>query len=279
MPRAVVIGSPIGHSSSPLLHTAGYRALGLDTWSYGRAEVTAPEVGDFVAASDHELRGISVTMPCKEAALACSTTRSSLADEVGAANTLVRTAKGWHADNTDVAGVVQALRGAGYRASTEAVVLGSGATARSVVAALSQLEVQEVTFVVRAAAREETLALAERRGLTVHVVREDVDAAPAVVARGSLVVSTTPAHAADALAERLGREPRMPDAETGKTFFLDVVYADWPTAAAKVMAQRGATIVSGLDMLVHQAAAQFELFTGHDAPIADMLQAAAAAVE
>lgn len=141
MPRAVVIGSPIAHSLSPLIHEAAYRSVGLDTWSYGRAEVSAAEVPGFLDSADADVRGVSVTMPCKEAALASATTRTALAEDVGAANTLVRAGDGWHADNTDVVGVVEALRAAGFGAGSAAVVLGSGATARSVVAALSELGV------------------------------------------------------------------------------------------------------------------------------------------
>ena len=85
-------------------------------------------------------------------------------------------------------------------------------------------------------------------------------------------------HAA-ALAARVVDAPSLRIGAAGGPFVLDVVYADWPTAFARTMSARGATVVSGLDMLVHQAAAQFELFTGHTAPIADMMEAGRAAVK
>lgn len=278
MPRALVIGSPIGHSLSPLIHTAGYRAAGLDDWSYDRAEVTATEVPAFLASLSDDVRGVSVTMPCKEAALAFAAQASALAAEAGAANTLVRRGDSWHAENTDVAGVVGALRGAGFASSESAVVLGSGATARSVVLALAELGVGHVTFIVRRDARAETLDVACRRGFAVVVMREDDDRVPQTLAAASLILSTSPAHAADAVARRVTEADVAPTGNA-EAFVLDVVYANWPTTLATVMEQRGARVVNGLDMLVHQAAAQFELFTGIRAPIADMMRAANDAVE
>lgn len=279
MPRALVIGSPISHSLSPTLHEAGYRAAGLDGWSYGRAEVVAAEVPAFLAGLDDDIVGLSVTMPCKEAALAVADECSALARDVGAANTLVRRAGGWYADNTDVHGVVEALRDAGCESTHGAVVIGSGATARSVVAALARLGVREVMFVVRAQARPETLALARSFDMRTSVVREDDEDTARIVGTSLLVVQTTPAGAADALAARLVNAPSLRIGAAGGPFVLDVVYADWPTRFAQVMTTRGAAVVSGLDMLVHQAAAQFELFTGHGAPIADMMEAGRAAVK
>lgn len=279
MPRALVVGSPIDHSLSPTLHEAGYRAAGLDDWSYARAEVVADEVRAFVARLDDDAVGLSVTMPCKEAALAVADEASALAGDVGAANTLVRREGGWFADNTDVHGVVEALRAAGCAGGRGAVVIGSGATARSVVAALSRLGVREVTFVVRAQARPETLALARSLGMSTRVVREDDEDAAWAVGMALLVVQTSPAGGADALAARVVDAPSLRIGAAGGPFVLDVVYADWPTAFARTMSACGATVVSGLDMLVHQAAAQFELFTGHTAPIADMMEAGRAAVK
>ena len=186
---------------------------------------------------------------------------------------------GWFADNTDVHGVVEALRAAGCAGGRGAVVIGSGATARSVVAALSRLGVREVTFVVRAQARPETLALARSLGMSTRVVREDDEDAAWAVGMALLVVQTSPAGGADALAARVVDAPSLRIGAAGGPFVLDVVYADWPTAFARTMSARGATVVSGLDMLVHQAAAQFELFTGHTAPIADMMEAGRAAVK
>lgn len=264
MPRALVIGSPIEHSLSPVLHQAGYAAAGLDQWRYARAEVTAATFEQFMTDLPNDVAGISVTMPCKEPALAWAAHTSALAREVGAANTLYRAADGWHADNTDVAGIVQALLGAGLESGHECVILGSGATARSAVAAVAQLGVQRVTFGVRNEARAETVALAQVYDMHVDVVPL-VQAAQRIAAT-DLVVSTLPSHGADAVAQDLAR--LRPD--LAQVVVFDVVYDNWPTVLAGTASGLGAGVVSGLEMLIEQAAVQFELFTGVAAPIADM---------
>jgi len=157
--RAAVLGSPIAHSLSPALHTAAYAALGLDGWAYTAHEVGEDQLAGFVAGLGPEWAGLSLTMPLKEAAFAVAQEVSPLAREVGAVNTLVRLPDGaWSADNTDVEGLARALQEGGARdalvASGHALVLGSGATARSAVAALAELGAARVTFAVRAAARQ-----------------------------------------------------------------------------------------------------------------------------
>src|ERR1700754_3252868 len=107
--KAAVLGSPIAHSRSPQLHLAAYRALGLDDCTYDRIECTADELRTVVGGFGPEWVGVSVTMPGKFAALRFADERSSRAELVGAANTLVRTSTGWRADNTDVDGVTGAL--------------------------------------------------------------------------------------------------------------------------------------------------------------------------
>jgi len=155
--RAAVLGSPIDHSLSPTLHEAAYRALGLSDWVYGIHEVRASELGEFVSRLGPEWAGLSLTMPLKEVAFEVAAEVSGLACEVGAINTLVRRPDGgWNADNTDVYGVSQALREAGVGHVAGALVLGSGATARSVVAGLAALGCPKVTFAVRSEARFET---------------------------------------------------------------------------------------------------------------------------
>lgn len=282
MPQALVIGSPIDHSLSPILHGAGYEALGLEAWHYGRAEITAEETAAFLDGLDEDIVGVSVTMPDKEAALAIGMRQggaSSLARRVEGANTLVRRPEGWWAENTDVAGIVRALADAGCSSVSNAVVLGAGATARSAVEALAQLGVRHVTFVVRSQARATTVAHAQSVGMTVTVERLDAPGAIRAAEETHLLVSTLPAGAADSFAAAVDRhEPRRDEGPSG-SFCFDVVYAGWPTSLARVMDAHGARVVSGLEMLIHQAAVQFELFTGQPAPIADMRAAGLAAME
>lgn len=217
-----------------------------------------------------EWAGLSLTMPLKEAAFEVADEVSDLARQVGAINTLVhRPDGGWRGENTDVYGVSQALREAGCRHVTTSVVLGSGATARSVVAALAMLGCQKVTFAVRSAARPETLDQARRAGLEVDVV--GLAEVAGRVGDAPVVVSTLPANA---LTERM---PLQGSRLQGH-LFLDVVYAGWPTPLARTFQEAGASVVSGFEMLVHQGAGQVHLMTGQVAPVEPMRAAGLAAM-
>jgi shikimate dehydrogenase len=110
--RAAVLGSPVAHSLSPVLHSAAYAALGLE-WTYERVECDEDALPGLLASLGPEWVGLSVTMPGKRVALSCATSATARAQAVGAANTLVRAVDGWHADCTDIDGVTGALRTAG----------------------------------------------------------------------------------------------------------------------------------------------------------------------
>jgi shikimate dehydrogenase len=267
---AAVLGSPIGHSLSPVLHQAAYRALGLSDWFYGAFDVQEPALRGFVVGLGPQWAGLSLTMPLKEVAFDVADEVSDLAREVGVINTLVRRPDGdWRGENTDVYGVSQALREAGCAQVSGAVVLGSGATARSVVAALATLGCARVTFAVRSAARQETLNQAHRAGLEVDVV--GLDQVGDLLGDVRVVVSTLPANALTTAV--LGQGSAGPD-----HLLLDVVYTGWPTPLARTFQQAGARVVSGLEMLVHQAAEQVHLMTGMFAPVEAMRAAGLAAM-
>ena len=272
--NAAVLGSPIAHSLSPLLHRAAYRALGLGEWRYAAHEVTEETFLPFVAGLDETWRGLSLTMPLKEVAFDVAAEVSPTALATGAVNTLVRRETGeWDAHNTDVHGVVAALAAVPHAQS--ATVLGSGATARSVVAALAQLGVRRVRLAVRSAARPATLRLAADLGVAVEAVPlagwADAADRPGEGGEAALVVSTLPTGAGSAAARALAGR-RLSGT------LLDVVYADWPTPLAQAASEAGLHVVSGLDMLVHQAGEQVRLMTGHEAPIEAMFAAAREAV-
>jgi shikimate dehydrogenase len=253
--RAAVLGSPIAHSLSPALHTAGYRALGLDDWEYTRAHVAEHELVAFVAALGPEWRGLSLTRPLKEVAFEVATTVSAVAHDTGSINTLLRRADGgWDADNTDVVGVVHALAEVGVDHAERPVVVGSGATARSVVAAFVALGATRVDFMVRGVVRGATRAQAEASGLTVG--RRDLGDWPEGV---DVVVSTVPGDRYEAAAT-------LPK---GRGAVLDVVYGT-PSAFAEVAPGRGYAVVPGVAMLLHQAAEQFRMMTGRPAPLEAM---------
>jgi shikimate dehydrogenase len=201
---------------------------------------------------------------------------SPTARATGAVNTLVRRDTGeWDAHNTDVHGIVAALSGATSPRPTEGVgsatVLGSGATARSAVAALAQLGVSRVRLAVRASARPSTVRLGADLGVTVEQVPLWDWAVSQDPGEPALVVSTLPPAAGGAAAEAI----------RGRSLsgtLLDVVYAGWPTPLARAAADAGMAVVSGLDMLVHQAGEQVRLMTGHEAPLQAMFDAAREAV-
>ncbi len=269
--RAAVLGSPITHSLSPALHRAGYRAAGLTGWEYDAHEVDAAGLVGFVGGLGPDWRGLSLTMPLKEVAAQVATTVDAVAQGAAAVNTLVRRDDGgWDATNTDVVGVVRALAPHLAGVPSRALVLGAGATARSAVLALAELGVTTLTVRARDTGRAADL-LAWALDLGAGIRNGSVAGlGPWVTTRDDVVVSTLPALAGEVAAAT------VPAAHPG--ILLDVVYAGWPTPLARAAAGAGMTVVGGLDMLVHQAAEQFRLFTGHDAPIDAMAAAGRAAL-
>lgn len=266
--KAAVLGSPVAHSRSPQLHLAAYRALGLDDWSYRRIECGADELAALVAGFGPEWVGVSVTMPGKFEALRVADERTERAELVGSANTLVRTATGWRADNTDIDGVAGALadyaarRGGLHRAT----VLGSGGTAPAAVVALAGLGVNEITVAARSPQNAARLVeLGSRLGVETAFHRLGDDGLRESAERTDVVVSTIPAEAAAGLAETLAGVPVL----------LDAIYDPWPTPLARAVAASGGEVISGLQMLLHQAFSQVEQFTGRPAPREQMAAALA----
>jgi shikimate dehydrogenase len=255
-----VLGSPIAHSRSPQLHLAAYRALGLRDWTYERIECSAAELPDVVGGFGPEWVGVSVTMPGKFAALRFADERTERAGLVGSANTLVRTPGGWRADNTDVDGVTGALG----TASGRAVVSGSGGTAPAAIVALAELGVADITVVARDPDKAARLVqLATRVGAAARFCDLDGGAVTDAVAAASVLVSTLPADVAGRYAEVFAAAPVL----------LDAIYDSWPTPLASAVTAAGGRVISGLQMLLYQAFAQVEQFTGLPAPRAAMAAA------
>jgi shikimate dehydrogenase len=271
--RAAVLGSPISHSLSPVLHRAGYAAVGLKHWSYEAIELDETAFTAWFPGLGPQWRGLSLTMPLKQVALEVVDDVTPLARAVGAANTVTWDRAGRSlADNTDVHGIVEALRSAGVKEAETASVLGVGATACSAVAALAQLGCQEVRLLARSPARAgQVLAVAARLGLTASVLKLDrFDAA----LKAEVLISTLPGPAATGWFESLrGSGLCLPAG-----VLLDVSYQPWPTTAAAIWTSAGAVVVGGFEMLLHQAAAQFTLMTGREAPIEAMRAAGEAAL-
>ncbi|HEX4724832.1 MAG TPA: shikimate dehydrogenase [Pseudonocardiaceae bacterium] len=270
--RAAVVGSPVAHSLSPVLHGAAYAELGLRDWTFDRIDCPADELAARVAALTPAWVGLAVTMPDKRAALALADEHTDRATSVGAANTLLRLSDGrWRADCTDVAGVTGALTAAGgYRPTPGAtgLVLGAGGTAAAALAGLFELGVTDVVLVVREPARAaDALATAARIGVTLDVRRWDATDLGAIAAKSAVVVSTVPAVGANPHADELAEAACL----------LDVIYHPWPTPLADAVRRKGGRLATGLDMLLHQAFDQVEQFTGRPAPRAAMRDALRAA--
>ena len=344
--RAAVLGHPIAHSLSPVLHRAAYQACGLADWRYDAFDVAeAGLAGCLAGLEPGEWAGLSLTRPLKQVALDLVDHVEPLAAAVGAVNTVLFCPGGSVGANTDVFGMVQAIKTrdagphpagqlaqepgtdhAGSRQATPvaprsalgfttATILGGGATAASALAAVGQLGVTEPSVWVRSLARSaELIKAAARMGVVpgFHLwpsgpAPATGAAAPAAMSTGQatvppghpvatgppghpadrgaisqdpviqpgtqgrepwhaadLVICTLPAGAADPLAVDLtGRDL------TGKVL-LDVAYHPWPTPLAQAWANAGGQVVSGLDMLLYQAAEQFRLMTGQPAPIQAM---------
>ncbi|MGW9452273.1 shikimate dehydrogenase [Streptomyces sp. NPDC055632] len=259
--RAAVLGSPIAHSLSPVLHRAAYAELGLHDWSYERFEIDEAALPGFVGELDGSWAGLSLTMPLKRAIIPLLDGISDTAASVEAVNTVVLHEDGRRVgDNTDVPGMIAALRERGVEKVEAAAVLGAGATASSALAALARVCAGPVTAYVRSEARaEEMRGWGERLGVDVRTADWE-RAAEAFDA--PLVIATTPAGTTNALAAA------VPDA-VGTLF--DVLYDPWPTPLAAAWSDRGGKVVGGLDLLVHQAVLQVERMTGRaPAPLAAM---------
>lgn len=263
--RAAVLGSPIHHSLSPALHRAAYAALGLHSWTYDRVECGEAQLAGFVASLGPEWVGLSLTMPLKRAALDVATEVSERAVAIGAANTLVLDGRDRRAENTDAPGMVDALRAAGVSRPARPVLIGAGGTALAALAAVTELTPAPVTVLVRDARRADDLVAAAAR-LRVNVDLRRLEEASEVLGPADLVVSTVPRGAADHLAG-IRWAPG--------TVVFDVVYDPWPTPLAAAAAVAGCAVVSGLELLLRQAAHQVRLMTGRPAPLEAMRSALA----
>lgn len=280
--HAAVLGHPIEHSLSPVLHGAAYTALGLEDWSYGKHDVDEGELATFVAGLGADWAGLSLTMPLKKAIFPLLAHVEPLAEVTGSVNTVLFSGKGAGrmsvGTNTDVYGLVQALKeGLGDRyvqgAKTTGVVIGAGATAASTLAALAELGCARPTVFVRNLGRTAELrAAAGRMGVDPQFMT--LAGAAAAVVTADLVVSTLPANAADGLAQEL-----LGAAATPRGVLLDVAYAPTPTTALiSAWRELGGAAVTGERMLLHQAAEQVRLMTGKTAPVEAMARALEAAI-
>lgn len=257
-----MLGSPVAHSLSPVLHRAAYEHLGLD-WQYERHEVRESELAGFLDGLDRSWRGLSATMPLKEELARLADESDDAVALTGAANTVLLADDGRRiVRNTDVAGIERSVRDAGLARADHAVIAGAGATARSVLVALDALGLRSATVAVREPARAAAFRdLAEELGVDLDVVRlADLEH----VVEGADIVAWT-------LPNGVPLRAALPfDART-TAVALDVTYHPWPGPLAAQWLEVGGRVASGRDMLLHQAVRQVRFFVSGqtDVPLED----------
>ena len=269
-----MLGHPISHSLSPVLHRAAYAELGLD-WTYDAHDVTENTLADFVASLGPEWAGLSLTMPLKIAAMPLVDFVEPMAKLVGAINTVViqPVADGRQVvgANTDVHGIVAALAEGGVSQAHAGVVLGGGATATAAVAALGRIGVTRPVVAIRSRARAgNLLRAATKMGIEPRLV--PFDRAASYLGQAQAVVSTIPADAGAEFASEWGERVAGLGAD-GPAVLLDAVYSPIDTPLGLAWESAGGTFVRGTRMLLHQAGEQVRLMTGREAPLDAMTQA------
>lgn len=270
--RLAVLGSPIAHSLSPMLHAAAYGVLGLD-WRYEAIDVRGPALREFVETRDADWRGLSLTMPLKRDVLELLTDADQLTELTGGANTVVfdrderaidvvpetehsaDSGVRLHGFNTDVAGIVAAFADVGVTRLGSVQVLGGGATAASVLVAARALGAETATVSARTASSAERLGgLGQRIGLAVAVRAWGMQDRSLIVP--DAVISTVPGGTPPPFA--------FPEVVRASAVLFDVAYDPWPSELATAWLAAGGTVVPGIRMLVHQALRQVRAFVSGD---------------
>lgn len=255
--RLAVLGHPISHSLSPVLHAAAAQELGLD-WDYRRFDVQADQLEAFVAQVRHDWLGLSLTMPLKRPIVPLLDRRDALVTELQVANTVRFEDGALHGANTDVIGFEWLLRGPVAAGCAQAVLLGSGATALSAFAALDRVGVHRVTSYARTPGHADPLrAYAAAHGLTFDV--ELLDRRPSSAPADAVVISTLPPGAADGLRFH----------PVAGQLLIDVSYGAGTAPLVASWRNEGGRAHDGTALLIEQALAQDAFFLTGD-PRADV---------
>jgi shikimate dehydrogenase len=254
--RCAVLGSPIAHSLSPALHSAAYAHLDLD-WTYAALLVDSDGLEQFIDSLDKSWRGLSLTMPLKRTVVPLVDSLDYWAQLSGVANTLVLDPRRRLGFNTDAPGAMAAVRERLGDPVRSAVVVGGGATATSVLLALVELGCTTARLLVRDIDRaEKTVAAVRAHPRSPEISVSTIAGATEIEA--DIVVSTVPAAA---------QAPELLAACAGASAVFEVVYDPWPTPLARAALDSGRALVSGLDLLAHQAVLQVDLMTGQSVPV------------
>jgi len=246
--RGAVLGSPISHSLSPVLHKAAFNYLGLEG-SYSAIEVHSGDLAQFIANSSDDFDYLSLTMPLKEEVLALDVEADALTHRIQSGNTLYRADNSWKLTSTDGSGFVAALNNAGITQLESVLILGAGGTARAVTGALDLIS-KNIHVLGRSSVRQEALESAiVHSSFEYHRWSLDID-----FSSYDLVVNTTPAGAADLLANSV--QPGI------AASLFDVIYKPWPTELAQRWSDCGGRVLNGLELLLYQGIDQLEIVLG-----------------
>ena len=242
MINAAVLGSPINHSLSPLLHSIAYEHLGIEA-HYEAIEVRAGELATFL--QDCDKSAFSLTMPLKEEALVVAEVRSKIAQRISGGNTLHKVNGRWNLTSTDVEGFKYSLLGSGLSEIDSCLIIGSGATSRAAVAAVSSVA-KGIEVIHRNPDRQSQMDLAAEREITYldWQLHDQINTA-------DLVINTTPVKVADFF---------QPSISSPQGVLFEVLYHPWPTLISDTWSKSGAIVIDGLDLLIHQAISQVEIF-------------------
>ena len=277
--RLGIIGFPIGHSISPIVQQAALDHLGIDA-QYRPWEVAPGEVGEFIQGlRQPDQLGINVTAPHKEAVIPFLDEVDEGAREAGAVNTIVHREGKLTGYNTDGIGFLQALQVARnfQCADRRVLVLGAGGAARGVVLALIREGVADLVIANRTLARGERLAsLARERGITCRAVEMSWNELALAAVNAELIVNCTTLGMSDG--PDPGGSPLLHQHIPPTALVYDLVYNPLETPLLRAASRAGASTLGGIQMLVHQGAPSFELWTGKPAPIPVMLEAATRAM-
>lgn len=243
--RGAVLGTPVSHSLSPLLHRAAFEYLGVSA-EYERREVALGGLDDFFKSESEDFDYFSITMPLKEEALSLNVEVDDLARHVNSANTLYRRDGRWKLTTTDGQGLVEALHIQGFQRFDSVLILGAGGTARAVAGSLDPIS-KNISVLGRSSTRREEIESVITTANFDYLRWSD----DPLLHQYDLVINSTPAGAADLLADSLfGRRCNV---------LFDVIYKPWPTVLASRWADSGGTVINGLEMLLYQGLHQLEL--------------------
>ena len=250
MIRGAVLGSPVSHSLSPALHRAAFDRIGL-AGSYEAIDVPSGSLKQFFLSNQSSFDYFSLTMPLKEEAHLLNVTCDELSLRIGSINTLYKKDGRWFGTSTDGSGFLAALAAQGQSTCARALILGAGGTARAVAGALDG-NVETLSVMGRTSSRRNALErCVEKSSFNYLPWSNDPD-----INSYDLIVNTTPAGAADLLAENL------PVRVSGLLF--DVIYKPWPTVLASAWEDRSGKVINGKELLLWQGLDQLALVLTQD---------------